>query len=164
MPPRFAHGFRKVGHLESVVQKKRKVARFCSTCPRWIAKKSAGMSNVFFSTLGFQFCFGLKAQKANKWKSSTYFSPSRRRFLRQYIHRPTNKVASFGDFTFGKMAWNSLLANRCSNLRFRALLPPINSVAFNRPGKAAGSIYTSPGKSWKEERKPIFDNHQPFEF
>ena len=66
LPPRFAHGFRKVGHLESVVQKSEKLQDFVVLVQGELQKKSAGMSNVFFSTLGFQFCFGLKAQKANK--------------------------------------------------------------------------------------------------
>ena len=45
-------------HLTKFFCKNRKVARFCcSTCPRWIAKKSAGMSNAFFVNLGIPILF-----------------------------------------------------------------------------------------------------------
>ena len=63
LPPRFAHGFRKVGHLESVVQKREKLQDFVVLVQGELQKKSAGMSNVFFFNLGIPILFWTEGTK-----------------------------------------------------------------------------------------------------
>lgn len=48
VPPRFAHGFRKVGHLESVVQKREKLQDFVVLVQGELQKKCRYVKCFFF--------------------------------------------------------------------------------------------------------------------
>ena len=63
LPPRFAHGFRKVGHLESVVQKREKLQDFVVLVQGELQKKVQVCQMFFFFNLGIPILFWTEGTK-----------------------------------------------------------------------------------------------------
>ena len=143
-------------HLTKFFCKNRKVARFCcSTCPRWIAKKSAGMSNAFFVNLGIPILFERQHHKSQINESNLHISRTPKKERR-------------------KIKWNHLLVRflqNCLEIHFwQTCVQPIlrsfiTTHKFQLHSAWKGSeVSLSPllllyplGKGYT--RRPIFANH-----